>query len=293
MKGILKKIIDITIGYLEKSKPLVIVLILAVVAMGILNGYKYFQFAKSDPQFCELCHLMKESYKSWQISSHKEIACQKCHAMTLIAQNSLLLSYVVSGHNKETSQKHGSIAPWESCRDCHLGDAAQGSISMRKSYGHARHVFMEEIDCKKCHTANTHNFIPHESYCLKCHEGRGVHGMGMESFACLSCHVYSETSTMPKKQRCIQCHKNIPEKAPMRTVDCQDCHKPHGKLQPTAIDCLSNCHTNQQAIGRHDKHMNVACLECHKAHEWRVGKKLAASLCIKCHEYEDPLSFIF
>jgi hypothetical protein len=117
--------------------------------------------------------------------------------------------------------------------------------------------------------------------------------MGMESFACLTCHVYSERSTMPKKQRCIQCHKNIPEKAPMSTVDCQNCHKPHGKLQPTAIDCLSNCHTNQQAIGRHDKHMDIACLSCHKAHEWKVGEKLAASLCIKCHEYEDPLSFIF
>jgi hypothetical protein len=131
---------DITTGYIEGSKPLVIILILIVVTMGMINGYKYFQFAKSDPRFCELCHIMKEPYKSWQVSSHNKIACQECHATTLIEQNSLLLSYVVSGTKKETSQKHGRIAPWNSCRSCHPGEAEYGTISMRQSYGHARPV---------------------------------------------------------------------------------------------------------------------------------------------------------
>lgn len=293
LKKIVKGFIDVTIGYLEKSKPLVIVLILAVVIMGGLNGYKYLQFAKSNPQFCQLCHLMKEPLRSWQLSSHRNIVCQTCHSMSLIAQNSLLLSYVFSGNNKESSRKHGKLAPWESCRSCHLDEAEQGAITMRKSYGHARHVFMEKIECNRCHTGDTHNFIPHEGLCMKCHEDKGVHGMGMESFACLSCHVYSETPAMPKKQKCVMCHKNIPPRAPMGTVDCQNCHKPHGKLHPTAIDCLSNCHVNQAAIGRHDRHIDIPCLECHKAHTWKVGKQLAVALCSKCHEYKDPLSFIF
>lgn len=139
MKDILERTIDITTGYIESSKPLVIVLIVIVVTMGMINGYKYFQFAKSDPRFCELCHLMKES-KPWQVRSHNMIACQKCHATTLIEQNSLLLSYVVSGHEKETSRKHGRIAPWESCSSCHPGEAEYGAISMRQFYGHARPV---------------------------------------------------------------------------------------------------------------------------------------------------------
>lgn len=293
MKKKFKDLIDFIVRHIETDRPLIVILIFAVVSFTIYTGHKYYKYTNSDPQYCELCHLMKETYNSWRVSSHKNITCQECHAMSMLGQNKLLFSYVFTSGKSKTKQDHGSIAPWKSCKDCHLGEAEQGAIIMRKSYGHARHVFMEKINCNKCHTADTHNFIPHENLCLKCHEDKGVHGMGMESFACLSCHVYSQTAAMPKKQQCVKCHKNIPQRAPMGTVDCQNCHKPHSKLQPTAIDCLSNCHTNQQAIGRHDKHMDIPCLECHKAHTWRVGQKLAATLCVKCHEYKDPMSFIF
>ena len=33
----------------------------------------------SKPQFCGSCHIMEPYYKSWQISSHKNIACVDCH----------------------------------------------------------------------------------------------------------------------------------------------------------------------------------------------------------------------
>jgi hypothetical protein len=135
VKDILERTIDITTGYIESSKPLVIVLIAIGVTMGMINGYRYFQFAKSDPRFCELCHIMNQSYTSWQVSSHSKIECQKCHATTLIEQNRLLLSYVVSGQ-REPSQKHGRIAPWNNCRNCH----GEGANSMITSYGYSRPV---------------------------------------------------------------------------------------------------------------------------------------------------------
>lgn len=140
MKNILDRTIGITTGYIESAKPLVIVLIIFGVTMGMINGYKYFQFAQSDPRYCQLCHLMKGSYTSWQVSLHKEVTCQKCHAMTLIAQNSILLSYVIAGHNQETSRKHGRIAPWNGCRSCHPDEAEQSVISMKQSSGDARSV---------------------------------------------------------------------------------------------------------------------------------------------------------
>ena len=293
MKKIFRYIIDIIIRFIETSKPVVIVLILAVMTMAVITGHKYYQFTKSDPRFCELCHLMKEPIKSWQQSAHKDTVCQTCHSMSLLAQNRLLLGYIVSGDKARTPQKHGRLTPWNSCNRCHLDEATQGSITLRKSYGHAKHVFMEKIECKKCHTADMHDFHPDEKNCLLCHKDKGVHGIGMESFACLNCHVYGETTAMPKKERCLKCHKDIPVRGPMSTVDCRNCHKPHKKIKPTAKDCLSNCHTNQHEIGRHDKHIDISCLECHKAHTWKVGQELAKSLCSKCHKHKDPLSFIF
>ncbi len=292
MKKLFRDIIELIIRFIETSKPIVIAMIIAITVLGIITSYKYYQFSRDDPQFCELCHLMKEPYKSWLKSSHRSSVCQVCHSMNIVEQNKLMIGYVVSG-GKGLSQKHGRLTPWDSCRECHLDEAKQGAITMRKSYGHARHVFMENIDCKKCHTADAHNFAPDEKNCMECHEDKGVHGMGMESFACLSCHVYGETPAMAKKQRCVSCHKGIPEEGPMITVDCQNCHKPHGRIKPTADDCLRNCHTNQKAIGRHNIHFEISCLECHKAHTWKVGKKQALSLCTKCHEYNDPSSFIY
>jgi hypothetical protein len=244
-------------------------------------------------RYCELCHLMKEPIKSWQKSAHKDTVCQTCHAMNLLAQNSLLLRYVVSGGKSRNAEKHGRLTPWDSCETCHLAEAKQGSVTLRKSYGHARHVFMEQIECKKCHTADAHNFYPDEKNCLRCHKNKGVHGVGMEGFACLSCHAYGDTSAMPTKEKCLSCHKEIPSKVPMTKVECRNCHKPHTSILPTSMDCLGNCHTNQEEIGRHDKHAHISCLECHKAHEWKVDKEEAISLCSKCHEYRDPFAFIF
>lgn len=293
MNNMFRSTIDGIIRFIESAKPIVILLIAVVVVMGAVTGYKYYQYTESDPRYCELCHIMKEPIKSWQKSAHRDAVCQRCHSMNLLEQNRLLLGYVVQGGTSLPPQKHGRVTPWDSCTSCHLDEAAQGSITLRKSYGHARHVFMEKIDCSKCHTAALHNFTPDEKNCLVCHTDKGVHGMGMESFACLSCHIYGEAPSMPKKERCVTCHKDIPASGFMSKVDCRNCHKPHGKIKPTANDCLSSCHTNQDTIGRHDRHLHISCLECHKAHTWKVGQELALSLCSKCHEYRDPLSFIF
>ena len=146
MKKIFRYIIDIIIRFIETSKPVVIVLILAVMIMAVITGHQYYRYTKSDPRFCELCHLMKEPIKAWQQSAHKDTVCQTCHSMSLLAQNRLLLGYIVSGDKARIPQKHGRLTPWNSCNRCHLDEATQGSITLRKSYGHARHVFMEKIE---------------------------------------------------------------------------------------------------------------------------------------------------
>lgn len=293
MKKKLKALIEFIVRHIETDKPLIVVLMLTVVILAILTGNKYYQFSRNDPQFCELCHLMKEAYKAVDNSSHRNTKCQACHSMTLIGQNRLLLSYIFAGGKSEFTQEHSKITPWQTCNSCHLESVKQGAVTMRKSYGHARHVFMEKIECSKCHKSDMHNFPPDEKNCLSCHEDKGVHGMGMESFACLNCHAYGEVTAMPTKEKCMNCHKEIPQKGPMSSVNCQSCHKPHGRIRPTAGDCMTNCHTNQKSIGRHDRHTGISCLECHEAHSWTVGKDKSLTLCSKCHAYKNPATFIF
>lgn len=290
-----KRLIDLVkeIGHkVEPSHPVLIPLALSVIALILYNGHKLYGFTRKDPQYCQLCHVIKEPVLAWEKSAHRNINCQTCHAMDIFAQNRLLLAYIAARGNKDIKQEHGSEKPWELCGACHLEDVRQGGVTVRKSYGHARHVFMEKISCGECHTGVGHNFTSDERKCLKCHTDKGVHGMGMESFACLTCHVYSEATVMPQKRKCLACHKDIPAKGIMSALECQRCHKPHGRLKPTDQECLV-CHVNQKEIGRHDKHMGTGCTVCHKAHTWKVGGKQARSLCGRCHPYRSPGSFIF
>jgi len=290
-----KKLTDIikAIGHkIEPSHPVLIPLALGVIGLIIFNGHKLYQFTQKNPQYCQMCHVIKEPVLAWEKSAHRNIICQDCHSMDILSQNKLLLAYIVARDKSSIKQEHGLEKPWDGCKACHLDTASQGGVTVRKSYGHARHVFMEKIACKECHTGDKHNFTPDEKKCLKCHADKGVHGMGMESFACLSCHVYGEKTSMPQKKKCLVCHNQIPAQGTMSALECQRCHKPHGKLKPADKECLV-CHANQSSIGRHDKHMNISCLTCHIAHIWRVGAKQAKTLCGKCHAYRDPGSFIF
>ncbi len=121
--------------------------------------------------------------------------------MTMLEQNRLLVAYVMTGYTSPSEEKHGRVAPWQTCRGCHLDEAQQGSVSMRKSFGHARHVFMENIECLKCHSGDQHNFGPDEGACVDCHADRLVHGLGMEGLSCLKCHSYGEETHGPGLRR--------------------------------------------------------------------------------------------
>lgn len=271
-------------------------MLLLISIIGGIVGFRYYRYTKEDPQFCSSCHLMQEAYKTWQMSPHRDFTCQECHVMSILEQNRMLVAYVVQG-NKAAQQKHGRISPWNSCRECHLSDVAQGSVTLKKSYGHARHVFMENISCSKCHTGTLHTFAPNEQACSGCHKDKVIHGLGMEGLSCLKCHSYGEAAPkMISNERCLTCHKDYPEKGPMATLKCFDCHHPHGQIKPTSDDCLKNCHGNEAKVGQHNLHMTRAkleCLDCHKAHTWFIGREQAKDLCNRCHKMKDPATFIY
>lgn len=282
--------------FIEENRKAIVFLLLMITIIGGILGVRYYKHTREDPEFCVSCHLMQDAFKTWQQSKHRDFQCQVCHTMSLLEQNKMLISFVVKG-NKGMKQLHGRISPWNTCKGCHVSEAAQGSKTLNSSYGHAKHVFMQNISCNKCHSGDLHNFTPNQQACSGCHADKLIHGMGMEGLACLNCHSYSEKAPkMIANDRCLRCHKDLPQKGIMAGLKCFDCHHPHGKIKPTSQDCLKNCHGNESKVGQHDLHMkkaNLGCLDCHKAHAWAVGQAQAKTLCSRCHRPKDPAVFIY
>lgn len=291
------KIVRFIEEFLAGHKTAILLLLLLISVTGLVLGARFYREINEDPQFCAKCHMMQESFQSWETSSHRDIICQRCHHMSLLEQNRLLLTYVSTGYTKPQEQIHGIVAPWNECSGCHGAEAQQGSVSVRKSHGHARHVYMEEITCDACHSSELHNFSPDQGACKKCHEDRLVHGMGMEGLACLSCHVYGEDTPEPvSDDKCYACHAGVKLEGPMSGLHCFECHKPHGELSLDSQGCLGNCHGGESRVGQHGVHIERAglqCLDCHKAHKWEVGLSEARGLCDRCHRLKDPRTFIY
>ncbi|HXX58991.1 MAG TPA: cytochrome c oxidase assembly protein COX14 [Thermodesulfovibrionales bacterium] len=289
-----RKFIEFLDRVMDHIKGFVLALIAVIAVLGVVVGYRYYRYTQDDPAFCTSCHMMKEAVAEWERGKHRDIVCQKCHHLNLLEQNQLLVSFVLKNPGP-FSQSHGRNKPWLECKNCHIDEIAQGSVTLRKSYGHAKHVFMLNTTCKVCHGGSLHRFRPNEKACQECHKDKGVHGVGMEAFSCLKCHSFSEKSVqMVSNEKCRRCHK-VPTVGPMSTFPCHRCHKPHGKIKLTSTDCLGECHGSETKIGQHDRHMKkgMQCLDCHKAHRWVVGRTEAKGLCNRCHPNRDPKTFVY
>lgn len=290
-----RKLSELFEALVEHVKGFVLAAIVIIFVLGAIVGYRYYTYTQNDPQFCASCHLMKEAYTEWEKGKHRDVVCQKCHQLSIFEKNQLLVAYVVKGH-EPLSQTHGREKPWKACRQCHMDNISQGSVTMSKSYGHARHVFMQRVECKTCHKGSLHYFRPNEDACQGCHKEKGVHGIGMEAFSCLKCHSFSEkTPSMIPKGRCTKCHTSMPKSGVMSELLCHQCHKPHGTIMPTSATCTAECHKNEVAVGQHGLHMGkgLDCMYCHKPHTWVVGPEGARAICSKCHPYKDPKLFIY
>jgi len=275
MYNLLAKIFDrLDRGLSPRDKTILISIMLAISVLGIVLAVRYYNYIQKSPEFCSSCHLMEEAYTAWKLSGHHSIVCQDCHQLGLIEQNRLLIKFVFTTDRK-TPEAHGAETPWKMCTKCHWDEAAQGSISVNRSTGHARHVFAERLVCKDCHSRTIHAFRPDKSACLRCHKDWKIHGVGMGEVSCMTCHPFSSKGQgefIPNRSRCLSCHKKssktgFPEKTPMARLNCYECHKPHTRIKPADDDCL-RCHTREvlarKPVHRAGKH----CIGCHIPHRW-------------------------
>jgi NapC/NirT cytochrome c family, N-terminal region/Cytochrome c3 len=297
-----------------KAKLLILALIAVIVFGGGFVAYKFYDFTQNNPKFCVGCHLMQPAYDSWAKSEHKTLNCHECHHLTIPEQNQLLISFVLHRPNAVPERHKGQIiVSSKYCNECHTEKGKAERIN--KSLFHAKHVYMEQIECTECHgevkpdKSGLHHFLPTEKFCTKCHKGKQVHGEGMGGLACINCHTDRTKDLKPGRLKCLYCHstdENIrtqlkddatmdvrffapdssvikkakkiqfSEASPMQFY-CYECHKPHtaGKVKPKNEDCL-RCHQGTPKIGKHKIHLNMD-MQCKDCHKPHMWRVTEAS----------------
>jgi cytochrome c nitrite reductase small subunit len=327
--SIIKKI---TVWFRDKLSPkgkIIAALSLLFVFIGIgFMGYKVNEYGETNPNACLMCHVHDNAQVAWAASAHKNINCHECHHASKSQQLTQMFRFAFMGQ-RSVPPRHGEIiVTWKLCIKCHWETDSRYPNAPRVNHSpyHGKHVFLEQIECSKCHGYKTHEFRPEPRFCVNCHKDREVHGEGMDSLPCLNCHTDRTKDLKPGRNKCLFCHGtdaarkaleggstidtkyftpsqatikkatkiNVPADAPMQFY-CYECHKPHAKIRPDWGDCLTRCHSNQMKVGKHMMHvqgMNMKCLDCHRPHSWRVTEQQAKTTCVKCHEYRSPDKFI-
>jgi nitrate/TMAO reductase-like tetraheme cytochrome c subunit len=92
--NIYRKFIELIGKALEYLEGVALILIVAVAVLGIIVGFKYYRHTQEDPRFCMSCHVMRDAFTEWYNGKHRDIVCQKCHQLSILEQNQLLVAYL-------------------------------------------------------------------------------------------------------------------------------------------------------------------------------------------------------
>jgi hypothetical protein len=120
---------------------------------------------------------------------------------------------------RTVNPRHGEvIVPRTLCLGCHWerDENYPKAPDISKSRYHAKHVFIEKIECTKCHGYKTHKFTMEERYCLTCHKDKEFRPHGttdkphvkapMGDLPCLNCHTDRTSTLLPGRKKCLFCH---------------------------------------------------------------------------------------
>lgn len=134
-----------------------IVLVSAVAILFGLGGYTFYyakgySYLSNDPGACVNCHVMRENYTGWQISSHRSVTCNGCHV-----PDNPLTKYLVKAEN---GFNHSFAFTFENVQVFRLKERGKNVV---------------EQNCIRCHEM-TVSSIPHDGgghRCFDCHRGVG------------------------------------------------------------------------------------------------------------------------
>ncbi len=131
-------------------------------ALGVIAGtgaYTFwyargFSYLSNRPEACVNCHIMKDNYDSWRVSSHRSVPCNDCHI-----PHDFVGKYVAKGEN---GFRHSWAFTFENVQ------------RLRITSGDLRNL---QANCVRCHAATVDRIVPEHGdkgmICTPCHRGTG------------------------------------------------------------------------------------------------------------------------
>ena len=283
------------------------ILVFLVILVGLLK------FTESST-FCGLCHQMNVYMESWRTSSHRHVACTKCHyepgylnhLRGKWVDGQVSLAYFLSG--KRPSTPHAQISD-TSClqKGCHKIEDLQGDMIYKNvAFSHGKHLGElrrgMKLRCASCHGQLVQglHLTVHEINCFICHYYKaGPKGeeecISCAIGSCTSCHVepkgdiqvkgwnFNHRKYIARGVACEKCHLSVVQ---------GDGHVPEGKC----VEChkepvlLTTKYTSQFMHQKHVTDHKIECSSCHTFLRHEIGQipTLAhtPSNCDKCHSKE-------
>jgi len=270
-----------------------------VLSMGLVTTGAAVYTSLSD--FCIPCHIMEPYYVSWQHSSHKDVACIKCHfppgAAEKVRGKMLglvqLLKYVTATAGPRLNAEISDA----SCLRCHDTRLLAGRVDFHGvPFDHRPHLTEsrrgKKLRCTSCHSQivqGAHMTVT-TSTCFLCHFKDGMFNEGLGT--CTRCHQIPEGEF--DLGGGVKFSHDL---AYERGVDCANCHGDliRGNGEVPRERC-SVCHNREDDLKQIDDHEflhqmhvtdhKVDCLECHLEIQHSLDPhriEHAAADCKSCH----------
>jgi len=153
-------------------------LILACLVVFLLSSAAWAAAYTSRSEFCATCHEMDPMYQSWQTSSHKNVACEDCHAEPGVkgtvktkakGLKELYLHVTSSKIQPKASEKDIN------CYNCHQDKVKlNADKALAAKDPHTVKHFDNGMACVTCHSGIVHNTklnnaAPSRDICARCH----------------------------------------------------------------------------------------------------------------------------
>lgn len=203
-----------------------------------------------DKGACEGCHT-EEGWSQFRFDhasarfplkgKHEKVECARCHGSVTVNEQ------------RKRVPPDCRVKKFNACMDCHP-DAHGGQFTHRKDGG----------ACESCHGVD--GFLP-ASYSPGDHNGTQFPLVGAhQAVPCAKCHAADVVRARSTRQflwqsgpQCESCHRDPHggQFARTRYSGCASCHNPN------AWNSLAFNH-DQTKFPLTGKHMNVACVDCHK-----------------------------
>ncbi len=280
-----------------------VVIVAAVVGTIALGGGIYYT---STPGFCKVCHYIRPYVESWEVSTHKDVTCSKCHfppgllgyIQAKMDGTTELIKTITGTHGP---RPHAEIADASCLREgCHETRLLDGKVLFKDKYpfDHTPHLTKlrrgKKLRCTSCHSqiVQGDHITVTESVCFTCHFKGQRHGQAIEPIGgCLSCHEVATEGIELADGSTFE-HKPFVD----RGVACWKCHfdSTRGTGDVPKQVCIE-CHGEAEKLAHYDDsevvhnwHVTERKIECFQCHsEIRHGLHLepvsGAGDCATCH----------